>query len=360
MAKSVSPQPLDVTKFTHPAQVGGIDAYVVDNGAGRGVRALCVNTGAGLRYRVIVDRGLDIDHAFHNANSLVLLPHKGLTTPSRAYDRGLDWLKSFPGGLLTSCGPLNIGPPVTDNCEELGLHGTHSNTPATIESIIQPDPRRGQEQMSVTAIVRYGQFYGPNVQLRRTITSTLSGNAIDVTDEFSNVGNTEVPHAWLLHINFGYPLVDAGAELCYDAKKVEPLDNDPARARFGDLAKAKKIPAPLEAHRGETSAVAYLFPKPDKQGRATVGIVNKKLGVGVAIRYSTREFPRCGNWQHFGPGGEYVTALEPVNGTVQGRAKDREQGLLDEIAAGATKTYRYRIETLTEPSQIQTLRALNR
>jgi len=50
-----------------------------------------------------------------------------------------------------------------------------------------------------------------------------------------------------------------------------------------------------------------------KNGRATVGIVNRRLGIGLAIRYSTREFPRCGNWQHYGPG-EYVTALEPMNG----------------------------------------------
>ena len=99
--------------------------------------------------------------------------------------------------------------------------------------------------MSVTAIVRYGQFYGPNVELRRTIASKLGGNAIDVTDEFFSPGNTEVPHAWLLHINFGYPLVDDGAELCFDASRIEPLDNQPARARFGDLKKAKKIPAPL-------------------------------------------------------------------------------------------------------------------
>src|SRR5919107_835514 len=77
--------------FVNPAQVGGIESYVIDDGAGRGVRALCVNTGGGLRYRVLVDRGLDIDHAFHNQHSLVLLPHKGVTRPSRAYDKGLEW-----------------------------------------------------------------------------------------------------------------------------------------------------------------------------------------------------------------------------------------------------------------------------
>jgi hypothetical protein len=346
--------------YINPQQAGGIESYVFADGEALGTRALLVNTGGGLRYRILPDRGLDIDQAFFNQHSLAFLTHKGVIRPTRAFDRqGLDWLKGFPGGLLTTCGPLNIGPPTTDQGETLGLHGTHSHTAATIESIIQADPRRGQNQMSVTAIIRYGQFYGPNVELRRTIASTPGGNAIDVTDDFVNPGNSEVPHAWLLHINFGYPLVDAGAELCFDATKVEPLDNEPARARFGDLAKAKKIPAPLDAHRGETSAVAYLFPKSDKQGRATVGIVNRKLGVGVAIRYSTREFPRCGNWQHFGPAGEYVTALEPMNGTIAGRDKDREAGLLDTLKPGARKTYRYTIEVVSDRASLEQIRALN-
>ena len=72
--------------------------------------------------------------------------------------------------------------------------------------------------MSVTGVLRYGPLFGPNLTLRRTIRSTLGRNAIDVTDEFFNAGNQAVPHAWLLHINFGYPLVDAGAEFCYDAE----------------------------------------------------------------------------------------------------------------------------------------------
>lgn len=348
------------TSYINPQQAGGIESYLFNDGEGFGTRALLVNSGGGLRYRILPDRGLDIDQAFFDQHSLAFLTHKGVTRPSRAYERhGLDWLKGFPGGLLTSCGPLNIGPPATDQGEELGLHGTHSNTAATIESIVQPDPRRNRNNMSVTAVIRYGQFYGPNIELRRTIASSLGDNAINVTDEFTNLGNTEAPHAWLLHINFGYPLVDAGAELCFDASKVEPLDNEPARARFRDLAKAKKIPAPLEAHRGETSAVAYLFPKPDKQGRATVGIVNRKLGMGVAIRYSTRDFPRCGNWQHFGPGGEYVTALEPMNGTIAGRDKDRASGDLDTLKPGGMKTYRYSIEVAADRAGIDALRALN-
>ena len=179
----------DLTKFINHAQVGGIERYTFDDGEARGTRALLVNTGGGLRYRVLVDRGLDIDQAFHNQHSLTFLSHKGVTKPTRALDRGLDWLKGFPVGLLTSCGPFNIGAPATDQGEELGLHGPHSNTAATLESVVQPEPHNGQMDMTIVGRVRYGAFYGPCVELKRTIASTLGGNTIRISDDFYNAGN---------------------------------------------------------------------------------------------------------------------------------------------------------------------------
>jgi hypothetical protein len=347
-------------RFIHAAQVGGIESYCIDDGPARGVRALCVNTGGGLRYRVLVDRGLDIDQAFFNQHSLSFLTHKGVTPPTRGLDAGEDWLKSFPGGLLTSCGPFNIGPPDLDAGVSLGLHGTHSNSGATIESVIQPDPHRGKLEMSITGSIRYGAFYGPCVELRRTIRSTLGSNAIAITDAFTNSGNQSVPHAWLLHINFGYPLADNGAELCFDSPKLEPLGTTDAAARFKKGIDFKKLPPPMESHRGPDSAVAYLWPKPvDREGNTTVAIVNRKLGVAAAIHYNAKQFARCGNWQHFGPG-EYVTALEPMNGTIAGRSTDRRDGNLDSIGAGATKTYAYSIEVVTDRAGIEELRRLNK
>ena len=342
-------QSLDITKFINPAQMGGIEAYTVDEGGGRGVRALCVNTGGGLRYRVLVDRGLDIDQAFFNQHSLAFLTHKGVTAPSRGLDRGLDWLKGFPGGLLTSCGPTHVGAPGSDAGEELGLHGPHSNTAATLESILQPDPRAGRLQMSIVGSVRYGGLYNPCIELRRTIASTLGSNTITFTDDFFNAGNEAVPHAWLLHINFGYPLVDEGAELCFDASGLEPTDAPESQERFKPDVNYKLVSAPLESHRGPNSAVAHFSPKPsDQEGRTTVAIVNRRLSLGVAVHYNTKEFPRCANWQHFGPH-EYVTALEPVNGSANGRWVDRAKGRMDTLKAGERKTYGYSIELVTSP-----------
>jgi hypothetical protein len=353
-----APAPFVTRTFVNPAQVGGIESYQIGDGAGRGVRALCVNTGGGLRYRILVDRGFDIDQAFFNEQSLAFLTHKGVTPPAQGIEGGIDWLHLFPGGLLTTCGPFNAGPPGDDNGEALPLHGVHSSTPATIESIVQPDPRAGRLEMSAVARLRYGKLFGPNLELKRTIRSALGTNYIDITDEFFNAGNTPAPHAWLLHINLGYPLVDGGAELCYEATKVEPRNEPGSIARFKNLATARKIPDALDEHRGGTETFAYLWPRAAKDGSATVAIVNRKRGMAVAIRYDTRQFPRCGNWQHFGPG-EYVTALEPMNCTVDGRWKDRAAGNLDFIKPGERKAYQYRIEVVTDKAGLDALRKLN-
>ena len=155
-------------------------------------------------------------------------------------------------------------------------------------------------------------------------------NWIEFSDEFFNAGNATVPHAWLLHINFGYPLLDEGAEFCYRALKIEPMSNHaPSAAYFREGADDKRAPRPLKAHTDDASVVAYIYPRASHRDKRTVvGIVNRKLELGVAIHYNTRQFPRCANWQHWGKH-EYVAALEPSNGSVEGRNLDRENRVLD-------------------------------
>ena len=122
----------------------------------------------------------------------------------------------------------------------------------------------------------------------------------------------------------------------------------------------KRVPPPLDAHHGPNSVVAYVYPEPrERGGRTTIAVVNTNRSLGFAIHYNTREFPRCGNWQHWGKH-EYVAALEPMNGGVEGRDKDRARGWLDSLEAGGRKTYRYRFEVVTDKEGLDELRALNK
>ena len=53
-------------RISNTAQLGGIETSVLDNGAGKGTRIAWINTGTGLRYKVVTDRAMDIADAFYN------------------------------------------------------------------------------------------------------------------------------------------------------------------------------------------------------------------------------------------------------------------------------------------------------
>src|SRR5689334_20840825 len=90
-------------KISNHAQLGGIETSVLNNGLGNGTRIAWINTGSGLRYKVVLDRGMDIVDAFFNEHSLAWISHSGVTAAERFSDQGIDWLRTFAGGLLTTC-----------------------------------------------------------------------------------------------------------------------------------------------------------------------------------------------------------------------------------------------------------------
>jgi Domain of unknown function (DUF4432) len=338
------------------AQLGGIETSVLDNGPGRGVRIAWVNTGGGLRYKVVIDRGLDIADAEFLGQSLTWHSLTGITAPRPAYRRGLDWLWSFYGGLLVSCGPLNTGGPFEEEGQSYGLHGTHSNTAAILESIVNPDPARGQLEMSITGLVRTARVFGPNVELRRTITSTLGTPSIHVSDQFTNRDDQRVPLAWLLHINFGYPLLEPEASTyCYRG----PVTALRGEEWFRDGVNYKAAPAPMESHRAAGEFCAYVDPPADAAGNVLAGLVNQKRGFGVKIEYSRRDFQRLVNWQHWGPGGSYMGALEPTNAGVEGRPKDAARGWLQYLEPGESRTLECKISATHDAVELQRLLDLN-
>lgn len=342
--KPVTAYDQEHVRFINPAQAGGIETSVLDDGAGRGVRIAWVNTGSPLRYKVLIDRGLDVADAFYGPHSLAFLSLTGPTPPTRALDEGLDWLSGFHGGLLCSCGPQHVGAPEEVDGVRYGLHGTHSNTPAQVEVICQPDPAAGIRAMSITALVRTARMFGPNVEMRRTIRSVLGEPFLHVHDVFLNRGNAPARHAWLLHINLGWPLLDAGSRLVYRGEVVPRAGSE---EWFADPRRYKTVPRPVEAHRGSGEDVAFIDPPADAQGLCHVGIVNPRLGLGVEVRYPREQFPRLVNWQHFGPGGEYVVGLEPTSGGMAGCGVPAGA-----LAPAASRTYDCYLSVLDKPRDL--------
>lgn len=343
-------------KVSHHAQVGGIETSILDNGLGRGTRIAWVNTGGGLRYKVVIDRALDIVDTFYHQHSLVWLSHAGVTAPRPDANHGLEWLWSFGGGLLTTCGLSHAGGPDDDESGRRGLHGRISNIPAEVESIVQPDPRGGRLDMSITAVTREARVFGPTLELRRTISSTLGQPTIRIHDVVTNLGNTPTPHMLLYHCNYGWPLVDAGTRIVWKgACQSRGMDMD--NAIFNDRHDFRTCQGPSEAHRGGGEACGFIDVTPDQDGLCTIGLYNPKLGLAVATKYRKKQLPCMANWQHWGPG-EYVCGLEPATNFPIGQSAARQQKKLIHLPPGKTQTYDLEISVLTHERDIrQFLRA---
>jgi len=340
MAKSVKVPGAD--KISNIHQIGGIETSVIDNGSGRGNRIAWINTGSGLRYKVNIDRALDIADAFFNQHSLAWLSHQGITRPVSYSNKGLEWLRSFSGGLLTTCGLSHAGGPESDEYGERGLHGRISNLPSEIIEIVQPDLFTGNLEMRITGITKESSVFGPNLEIKRTITSFLGQPRIKIHDEVRNCGNQPAPHMILYHINFGWPLIDEGTELaCKGEWKSRGMDFDNAIFRKDN--NYRLCPGPLASHKGTGEACAFIDPADDGKGICSYRVKNKKLGLTVTVQFKKEQLPALTNWQHFGER-EYVTALEPGTNNSIGQKKARETGKLVFIKPGETKYYDIEME----------------
>jgi galactose mutarotase-like enzyme len=340
-------------KISHRAQVGGIETSVLDNGAGRGTRIAWINTGTGLRYKIMIDRAMDIADAFYGQHSLAWLSHLGVTPPQPFSSHGMDWLRNFGGGLLVTCGLSHSGPPDADEYGERGLHGLISNTPAEIESIVQPDPIHGNLEMSITGRIRETRIFGPSLELRRTISGTLGKAMITIHDEVVNLANTPAPHMMLYHFNFGWPLVDEGTEHLWKGSWRSP-NGDPKNKLFREDHNFRICQPPLDQHSGTGEDVAFIDATPDKEGNCTAGLYNQKLGMALAIRFRKSQLPVLNNWQHWGKG-EYVTGLEPGTNPPIGQAQARREKTLIILGPGERRSYDVQIEVFENQKNISDL-----
>lgn len=333
-------------KVSNLLQVGGIETSVVDNGPGRGNRIAWINTGTGLRYKVVLDRAMDISEAFFNAYSLSWMSYQGITAPLPMSDRGIAWLRTFGGGLLTTCGLTHVGGPEEDAHIQRGLHGRISNTVAEILSIEQPDLLRGKMEMSICGRMKETQVLGTHLELTRRISSILGEPVIAIEDIVTNYGNQPTPLMVLYHLNLGWPLVDEGAKIFWEGDW-RAREADSERKIFREGHDFFSCPAPLPEHAGAGEEACFIDPAADRSGMCNCGIRNPEIGVQLNIRFKKEQLPCLTNWQHWGLR-EYVTGLEPGTHYPTGQRQARQDGTLIYLEPGATK----RIELIMDVETI--------
>lgn len=333
------------------AHLGEVRLHVLDDGSERGVRVAQFRTGSGLAFDVLLDRGMDIGEASHNGRPIGWRSAVGHPHPAYFHAHGIEgFLQAFHGGLLVGCGLENVGSPSEDAGETLPLHGTLSNTPAS--HVGYGGEWVGDEyRLWVEGQMRQARVFGANLLLRRRIESRLGGNVISVEDTIENQGGASTPYQILYHCNFGFPLLGPESELWTDSR-VQPRDEE---ARKG-LDNYHRFEPPQDSYREQ---VFYHFPRGDAEGYGRAALINKPLGLGAYVRFRLAELPRLIEWKMM-QRGMYVLGLEPANCWVEGRARDRERGILRFLEPGERVDLRLEIGILPDVAAIAAYEAAAR
>jgi len=92
-------------------QIAHILSMELQEGDASGVKALDIRNGSGLRFTVVADRGLDITTAEFYGIPLSIRFHPGEMRPNFHEDLPFAFIKSWAGGLVTTCGLTQVGDP---------------------------------------------------------------------------------------------------------------------------------------------------------------------------------------------------------------------------------------------------------
>ena len=311
------------------AQIGGSRHYVLTDGLGRNLRCIDVNSGSGLQYTILPDRGMDISLASFKGTNLVYLTCNGETHPSYYEPKNIGWLRTFTGGLLTTCGLTYLGSPVIDEGEELGLHGRYSTIPARQVADLS-EWIDGEYIIKVRGTVEEGNIFGNKMRLEREITTIKGHNRISIKDKVTNFGYKPSPYMILYHMNMGYPLLNEDAELIIDPVETNPRNS----AAENCLREYKKFLKPQANYQEQVFCHTM---KASSNGETSATLQNHKLGIALSIKFNTHQLPYLIQWKMMGKG-EYVLGLEPSNVPGKNRKDLRDENILTYLEPGNSIT----------------------
>ena len=313
----------------------------------RGADLVEVFNASGLCFSILPGRALDIASAHYKGISLCFRSSTGDVGPAFYEPQGFNWLRSFFGGLVTSCGMTFTGHPEVDpeeENEELALHGRLANLPA--KGVVAECGWEGEDYLvRVRGKMRETAVFGTNLELTRQISTTLGEKCLHIHDRIENLSVDRSPLMFVYHTNPGFPLLDAGTRLLLHSRKsTEWLEDREVSPEEYTVAKAP---------RKEARDDVYVhYPLADSRGDVHVGLLNDRLQLGLYWKFPIKEIPIVNQWQHFHRG-TYVTGIEPGNASMLGRAWNRKHGILQHIEPGEVRNFHLEIGVLDGEQEIK-------
>ena len=335
-------------------QAGGVQLIALEEGMERGVRIVQFSTGTGFRFGVCVDRGFDVAFCEHSGASLAWLPPKGFVSPAYFEGDRYGWLRiSGLGGLFNTCGLVTVGGGQEVDVSHYqyperktdyyGIHDRISITPAERFSYGE-EWRDDRYVLWAEARVRQEIEYGENLVLRRRYETELGANSFTIVDTVTNEGGFATPHQLLYHMNIGWPVVDAGAEL------LTGLAGPPPGNLFGvdnfDPQDYRRFTAPEYqfVHQGYQLDLAS-----DNAGWAAAAVVNRGFnrgqGLGAFLRYDTSTLPIFIEWRMMREQ-LYAVGMEPATNSFGTIEELKKAGVKLMLEPGQSRTYRLEMGAL--------------
>lgn len=258
--------------------------------------------------------------------------------------RGLGWLGGFDE-LLCRCGLESNGGPVHDKQGQLlyPLHGKIANAPAH-RVTLSVDTDSGE--LTLVGVVDEARLYHSKLRLTSTIRTRPGEPGVRITDEVQNLSAEPGEMELVYHVNFGPPLLDAGAKVVAPIKLLAPMTPRAAEGiETWDTYGAEEA--------GFTEQV-YLFElAADAQGETRTLLRNAHGNFGASLAFNVRELPCFTVWKSTQMAADgYVTGLEPGVNYPNQRPFEAEQGRVVQLAGGEQRTFQLALEAHPDAASV--------
>lgn len=295
-------------------QLYSVRRVQLTEGRANGAQMIEVKTGGGLELDLLPDTGLDIGSLRYNGVNMNYLSKNGMDGIHSLLPYETEFLHTFPGGILYTCGLRSVGPANRDGDEWHPLHGRYHGLSAT-----EVSAHTDGDAITVSGVMTESALFGHVLRLRRTVTIPIMGSKILVEDTLENLTPRAEEIMLLYHINFGYPMLSEDARLeLPDRVSVMPRTEDAKRG----LGKELSFTAPID------NEPEQVFFHTLKKGYAR--LANPKLGISARLEWDQTALPVFAQWKSMASG-DYVLGLEPSNCYIMGRHDEREHKTLQTL-----------------------------
>ena len=258
---------------------------------------------------------------------------------------GKGWLNGF-GEWLSRCGLESMGPPGPDGAQVLMQHGRINYLPANYLELRferEPTPR-----IVLRGTVDESFMFGPHLRLTTEISTEIGSGELVLNDTVINLADIPQEMESLYHINFGPPLLGAGARFVAPIKRVAPRD---ARAAEVDMAKWNLYVGSQPA--GYTEQVYFAELWADQQGSTQALLQSPDAKSGALVAFNAQQLPYFTLWKNEASlKTGYVTGLEPATSYPFHRAVERRAGRLPTLAPGGTHEAKVAIKALLTEAEV--------